>query len=222
MKPYLLEETYEVLEAIDEGDEDRLMEELGDLLLQIVFHSRIAEEKGSFSMNGVIQTIQAKLIRRHPHVFGDVKIHSSQEQLKHWERLKQEEGKTSALDGVPKSAPALLKAYRVQQKAAAVGFDWEKTEQVWEKVQEEITEFGEALDQGSREKMEDEFGDLMFALVNLSRFLQINPEEAARRAVDKFIRRFKKLEKVFQDQGKDLHQSSLEEMDAVWNRIKHQ
>ncbi len=221
MKPHLLEETYEVLEAIDQGDEKQLMEELGDMLLQIVFHSQIAEEKGSFSINDVIKTIHAKLIRRHPHVFGNVKIGSSQEQVKHWERLKKEEGKTSALDGVPKSAPALLKAYRVQQKAAAVGFDWEKTEQVWEKVQEEIKEFGEALDQADREKMEDEFGDLMFALVNLSRFLHIHPEEAARRSVDKFICRFKKLEKVFQDQGKDMHRSTLEEMDAVWNRIKH-
>jgi tetrapyrrole methylase family protein / MazG family protein len=221
MKPYLLEETYEVLETIDEENGDQLAEELGDLLLQIVFHASIAEENGLFSMDDVVKGINAKLVRRHPHVFGNADIRTSEEQTAHWEKLKKEEGKASALDGVPRSAPALLKAYRVQQKAAAVGFDWEKTDQVWEKVQEEVSEFGEALQERHQEKMEEEFGDLLFALVNLSRFVKINPEDAARRSTDKFIRRFRRLEQVFKDRGKSMRESTLEEMDKVWNQIKH-
>lgn len=221
MKPYLLEEAYEVIEAIDENDGEKLAEELGDLLLQIVFHARIAEENSRFSIDDVVQSINAKLVRRHPHVFGGVQIRTSDEQLKHWERLKKEEGKASALDGVPKNAPALLKAFRVQQKAAAVGFDWERTEQVWDKVREELDEFGSALREQNRGQMEEEFGDLLFTLVNLSRFLKINPEDATRRSVDKFIRRFRKLEGVFRERGQDMHQCTLEEMDAVWNQIKH-
>jgi tetrapyrrole methylase family protein/MazG family protein len=221
MKPYLLEEVYEVLETIDEGDAPKLAEELGDLLLQIVFHARIAEENDCFSMADVLNSINSKLVRRHPHVFGNADIRTSDEQTAHWEKLKIKEGKTSALDGVPKSAPALLKACRVQQKAAAAGFDWERTEQVWEKVKEEVFEFGEAMQQEDRIKIEEEFGDLLFSLVNLSRFIKINPEDAARRSVDKFMRRFRRLERIFNDQGKNMRESTLEEMDKVWNKIKH-
>jgi tetrapyrrole methylase family protein/MazG family protein len=222
MKPYLLEETYEVIETIDEGDGANLAEELGDLLLQIVFHARIAEENGRFAMNDVLKAINAKLVRRHPHVFGDADIRTSEEQTRHWELLKKEEGKASAMDGVPVSAPALLKAWRVQQKAAAVGFDWEKTDQVWDKVREEVSEFGEAMRLNDKAQMEEEFGDLLFALVNLSRFIHVNPEDAARRAADKFIRRFRRLEQAFNDRGLALRESTLEEMDKVWNRIKHE
>ncbi len=222
MKPYLLEETYEVIETIDEGDGVKLAEELGDLLLQIVFHARIAEENGRFAMNDVLKAINAKLVRRHPHVFGEADIRTSEEQTRHWELLKKAEGKASAMDGVPVSAPALLKAWRVQQKAAAAGFDWEKTDQVWEKVREEVSEFGEAMRLNDKAQMEEEFGDLLFALVNLSRFIHVNPEDAARRAADKFIRRFRRLEQAFNDRGLALRESTLEEMDKVWNRIKHE
>ena len=221
LKPYLLEEAYEVLESIDGKDDARLMEELGDLLLQIVFHARIAEEGGRFTIDDIVETLNEKLVRRHPHVFGTADIQTSEEQLAHWEHLKRQEGKRSALDGVPRQAPALLKAYRVQQKAAAVGFDWEKTGQVWEKVKEELHEFGETLDRGDPARMEDEFGDLLFALVNLARFLKFNPEEAARRSVDKFIRRFRRLERVFEERGRTMQGTPLQELDAVWNDIKH-
>jgi len=220
LKPYLVEEAYEVLETLDMHDFNGLREELGDLLLQVVFHARLAEEKTRFSIIDVLTTINQKLVRRHPHVFGQMEINTAEEQRIHWEHLKKKEGKESILEGVPRSLPALLRAHRIQQKASTVGFDWENGEQVWQKVKEEIGELTTAIESKSQESIEEEFGDLLFALVNLSRFIKVNPEGALRQAVEKFINRFKKVEKTMEALGKDLKDASLEEMDAVWNRIK--
>ncbi len=221
LKQYLLEEAYEVLESIDHKDSAALREELGDLLLQSVFHAQIAAESGAFNIYDVLETINEKLIRRHPHVFGDTVIHTAEEQKIHWEKIKKHEGKKSVIDGVPKQAPALLRAYRIQQKAATVGFDWEKKEQVWDKVREEIDELHEAINSEDQEAVAEEFGDLLFALVNLSRFLRVHPEEALRRAIEKFIVRFQRVETRYAENGKRMQDATLEEMDAVWNEIKH-
>jgi len=221
MTPYLLEEAYEVCESIRLADSDGLREELGDLLLQIVFHARLAEERGAFSIADVMTGINEKLVRRHPNVFGDVEIRTSEEQTRNWEKIKQTEGKQSSLDGVPKAAPALLRAYRIQQKAAAVGFDWEHRGQVWEKVREEITELDEVIESGNRERIQEEFGDLLFALVNLSRFIKVHPEETLNHSVEKFIRRFQKVETVLKERGTPMENCTLAQMDQVWNEIKH-
>lgn len=221
LKPYLLEEAYEVLETLDDGDFDGLKEELGDLMLQVVYHAQLADEKGRFSIGDVLDTINQKLMRRHPHVFGQTEIHTAEEQRIHWENLKKKEGKASVLDGVPKSLPALLRAHRIQQKASTVGFDWEKTEQVWEKVKEEVGELVEVVQTQDTSRIEEEFGDLLFALVNLSRFIHVDPENSLRRAVDKFTRRFQKVELTMNALGKNMKEASLDEMDAVWDRIKH-
>jgi tetrapyrrole methylase family protein/MazG family protein len=220
LKQYLLEETYEVLETIDAKDEKALQEELGDLILQSVFHAQIAAEHGQFTMSDVLNTINEKLIRRHPHVFGDSVIHTADEQKIHWERLKKYEGKKSVLDGVPKHAPALLRAYRVQQKAATVGFDWEKPAQVWEKVHEEINELHDAIGRQDAGAVTEEFGDLLFALVNLSRFIRVHPEDALRKAVDKFIGRFQRVEDEFQKKNRNMRDATLEELDQVWEAVK--
>ena len=222
LTPSLLEETYEVLDSIRRKHIGELKEELGDLLLQIVFHARIAEEQGDFSMTDVLNGINEKLIRRHPHVFGDEVIRTSEEQIVHWEKLKKKEGKQSALDGVPKTAPALLRACRIQQKAAAVGFDWETMEQVREKVKEEIGELDEAIGTGHPDKIREEFGDLLFSLVNLARFIKVHPEEALNEAIEKFVNRFQRVEKVFREKGKAMERSTLKEMDDVWNAIKRE
>lgn len=222
LKPFLLEEAYEVLESLDQKDFDSLREELGDLLLQVVFHARLAEEENRFGIVDVLQTIIQKLIRRHPHVFGQTEIHTSEEQRVHWERLKKQEGKTSVLDGIPKSLPALLRAHRVQQKASTVGFDWEAIEQVWKKVYEEIEELKTAIHSKNKKDMEEEFGDLLFAVVNLSRFIRVSPEDSLRLAVEKFTDRFRKLEETMEALGRDLKDATLDEMDAVWDRIKHE
>ena len=220
LKPYLLEEAYEVLEALDSGSDDDFQEELGDLLLQVVFHAQIASEEKRFDISDVLDTINEKLTRRHPHVFGDVNIETAEEQRVHWEKLKKNEGKDSVIDGVPKHLPALLKAHRTQQKASTVGFDWEKQEQVWEKVHEEFKELEEAVHQNDKPAIHEEFGDLLFALVNLSRFLYVNPEESLRQATEKFSSRFRKVEQTMKKQGMSLKDATLEEMDEVWNRIK--
>jgi tetrapyrrole methylase family protein/MazG family protein len=214
------EEAYEVLEALDQKNFEHLCEELGDLLLQVVFHARLGQESGTFTIEDVLESINSKLIRRHPHVFGDTLINSSEEQRVHWERLKKHEGKESVLDGVPATLPALLQAHRTQQKASTVGFDWEKQEQVWEKVQEELDELKQACSEGDEKAMDEEMGDLLFALVNLSRFIRVNPEESLRRAVGKFYRRFRNVEEFLKSQGKSMEQATLEEMDNIWNRLK--
>lgn len=221
LKPYLLEEAYEVLESIDDHDEMALKEELGDLMLQSVFHAQIAAEHGRFTISDVLDAINEKLIRRHPHVFGDIEIHTAEEQKILWEGIKRKEGKKSALDGVPAHAPSLLRAYRVQQKAASAGFDWEKPDQVWEKVNEEMDELQEAIGDRDHDAITEEFGDLLFTLVNLSRFIRVHPEDALRMAVDKFMVRFRRVESHFKQNHKDLKSATLQEMDAVWNAIKH-
>lgn len=220
LRQYVLEETFEVLEAIDEKDFGALKEELGDLLLQIVFHSQIASEEQRFEVADVIDSITEKLIRRHPNVFGNLQISSAKEQSINWEKLKKLEGKESVLDGVPKALSALLRALRIQQKAATVGFDWPSDEPVWDKVHEEIYELKRAAEQKDRAQIEEEFGDLLFSLVNVSRFIDINPEDALRKTTEKFIRRFKKIEQAFEDKGTEMRESSLEELDAAWEEIK--
>ena len=220
LRQYLLEETYEVLETLDNEDFPALKEELGDLLLQVVFHAQLAKEEGYFTIEDVVQGISDKLIRRHPNVFGDVVIETAEEQTKNWELLKKKEGRSSAIQGVPKELSALLRAWRIQQKAAQVGFDWDSISDVWAKVDEECTELKEAVETANTDKIEDEFGDVLFALVNLSRFLKINPEDALRRTIGKFSTRFQKVEKELKSRGKSPEESTLKEMDDIWNAIK--
>ena len=217
---YLLEEAYEVLESIDENNDEALKEELGDLLLQVVFHAQIASEKNTFDIEKVIDAITDKLVRRHPNVFGDVKINTAEEQSINWEKLKKQEGKESILDGVPKALSALLRAQRLQQKASTTGFDWPVEEPVWQKVLEEIVELKNAQQKESKERVEEEFGDLLFSLVNISRFLDINPEDALRKTSEKFIKRFKGLEREFKLKGEEISEATLEELDAVWEKQK--
>jgi len=227
IKPYLVEETYEVLEAIDEQDPAKLKEELGDLMLQIVFHAQMAEETAAFTVSDVLAAINDKLVRRHPHVFGDVKADTAQEVLFNWEQIKQTErrrdkGQASLLDGVPREMPALLRAHRLQEKASRVGFDWNEAQEVFRKVEEELGELRAAMQGQAAERVEAELGDLLFALVNLSRFLAVNPEEALRKTIARFIARFRYIEEELARRGRSLRQASLEEMDALWAEAKAQ
>jgi len=226
LRPYLIEEAYEVLEAIDSGEPERLREELGDLLLQIIFHSQIARENGEFDVEDVIGSIEEKLKRRHPHVFGDRTVRDSREVVERWERIKQQEadGKSgsdaSILSGVPRELPALLKAHRVQEKAARVGFDWDHIDQVFAKVEEELAEFRAAYRRQNQEAVEEELGDVFFALVNLARFLETNPEDALRRTIDKFITRFQYVESQLHNRGLKPQEVGLKEMDRLWDEAK--
>jgi tetrapyrrole methylase family protein/MazG family protein len=220
---YLLEETYEVIEAIDEKSPQHLKEELGDLLLQPVFHAAIAEEAGEFTIDDVISSLCEKLIRRHPHVFGDMEIKDSSAQIENWERIKrQEKGaeRASALSGVPNCLPALLRAHKVSEKAARVGFDWEHSDQVHAKVLEELHEFEEAWAGGDPTRMEDELGDLLFSIVNLGRFLSLNPEEALRKTISRFQKRFEYVEEALISQGRQMQDASMSEMDILWEQAK--
>jgi tetrapyrrole methylase family protein/MazG family protein len=222
---YLLEETYEVIEAIEAKSPEHIKEELGDLLLQPVFHAAIAEEAGTFTMNDVITTLCDKLIRRHPHVFGDLHIADSAAQIENWEQIKKvEKGieRASALSGVPPHLPALLKAQKITEKAARVGFDWEHVDQVMAKVLEELHEFEEAMSAGDNEHMEAELGDLLFAIVNLGRFLSINPEEALRKTITRFQSRFQYVEDSLHDRGQQMNMTPLAEMDRLWEEAKQQ
>ncbi|MGB4600254.1 MAG: nucleoside triphosphate pyrophosphohydrolase [Trichlorobacter sp.] len=223
LKRYLLEETYEVMEAIDSGSDDHLKEELGDLLLQPVFHAAIAEERGAFTMDDVLSTLADKLIRRHPHVFGDLEIRDSQAQIENWEKIKKTEkgeGRRSALSGVPPQLPALLKAQKITEKASRVGFDWDHVDQVMAKVMEELHEFEEALASGNQEHTEAELGDLLFAIANLGRFLALDTEEALRKTINRFQKRFSHVEEQIHQRGLSLHDATLEEMDLLWNEAK--
>lgn len=227
LKPYLLEEAYEALEAIDLQDHAELCKELGDVLLQIVFHAQIASEAGAFTIADVCRAIVDKLVHRHPHVFGEVEVDNADQVLTNWEQLKRQEkgesaGPHSALDGLPKHLPALLRAQRVQSRAARVGFDWERIDGPLDKVEEEFAELRREWEAGDRQKVEEEFGDLLFALVNTARFLQVDSEDALRRAAAKFERRFRAVERAFHEQGRPLSESTLEEMDQVWDQVKEE
>ena len=223
LKRYLLEETYEVMEAIDSKSTKMLKEELGDLLLQTVFHTVIAEENGDFTMDDVLQVLCDKLVRRHPHVFSGLKIDSINDLVVNWENIKKvEKGdeRISALSGVPPQLPALLHAQKITEKASRVGFDWDHVDSVFAKVLEELKELEETLITGDQERMEAELGDLLFATVNLGRFLSINPEDALRKTISRFITRFNHVEDSLHAQGRTLQEASLEQMDSLWEEAK--
>lgn len=215
-----IEETYELGDAILDGDMPEIRKELGDLLLHIVFYSKIASESSSFGIREVIDGINEKLIHRHPHVFGDVVAESEDEVARNWEQLKLKEGKKSVLEGVPRSLPAMIKASRIQDKAASAGFDWDKPEQVLDKVQEELSELRAELDAQKQDKIESEFGDVLFSLINFSRFIKVDPESALERTNKKFIKRFRYLESEAEKNGESLEELTLEQMDVYWNRSK--
>lgn len=232
LRQMTIEETYELADAITDTDWKGIKEELGDLLLHILFYSKIGQEQGQFELHEMINGIADKLISRHPHIYGDVKVEGDEDVKRNWEKLKLKEGKKSVLGGVPLSLPAVVKAMRLQEKAKQVGFEWDNKEQVWEKVEEENRELHEAVknweanastrNNDFHEKVEEEFGDLIFSLINYARFLHIDAENAIERTNKKFIQRFTAMEaKAFQ-QGKALQEMTLEEMDAIWNSIKQQ
>ncbi len=220
LRPSLIEETYEVIEAIEASDLDELKKELGDLLLHIGMHATIAEEESQFSLRDVLQEINQKLIRRHPHVFGARKVKNASEVKQNWERIKMDEGRVSVLQGVPRSMPALQRAQRIQERAAKVGFDWKRQEEVWNKVREEMEELRETLHAQRPKRREEEFGDFLFALVNYARFIRVNPEQALNATTDKYIRRFRYIEQTLSARGEDIHHSTLERMDEIWNEAK--
>lgn len=220
LRQQTIEELYELADAITDQDWKSIKEELGDLLLHIVFYAKIGKEQQQFTIDDVINGICEKLIYRHPHIYGDVKVENEEEVKQNWEKLKLKEGKTSVLSGVPVSLPALVKAMRLQSKAKTVGFEWDNIDQVWEKVKEEIEELHEVVQQGQPDRIEDEFGDVLFSLVNYSRFLKVDAENALERTNKKFIRRFQHMEKMAAAQGKTLDEMSLTEMDGLWNEVK--
>jgi len=220
-----IEETYELSDAILEGDLQEVKKELGDIMLHLVFYARIGSEGNNFNITDVLNSICDKLISRHPHIYSDVEVNDEQDVKRNWEQLKLKEGNKSVLSGVPVSLPALVKASRIQEKARGVGFDWEEKTQVWEKVEEELQEFKNefnAADSGSidKEKAESEFGDLIFSLINYARFIDINPEDALEKTNKKFIKRFQYLESKAKESGKNLKDMSLQEMDIYWNEAK--
>ncbi|ETN96048.1 nucleoside triphosphate pyrophosphohydrolase [Zhouia amylolytica] len=215
-----IEETYELGDAILDNDLEEVKKELGDVLLHIVFYAKIGSEKDSFDIADVANSICDKLIDRHPHIYGDVEVKDEEEVKKNWENLKLKEGKESVLEGVPISLPALVKANRIQDKVAGVGFDWEEPEQVWEKLQEELNEFQNEIKVGNQDQIEAEFGDVMFSMINYARFLKINPENALERTNKKFIKRFQYLEKKSKELSKSLKDMTLAEMDVFWEEAK--
>jgi tetrapyrrole methylase family protein / MazG family protein len=223
LKPYVIEESYEVVDAIDQDDRTALNEELGDLMLQAVFIAEITREEGSFDIYDAITAIHDKLVRRHPHVFGDVEAGDAEQVLVNWEKLKQDERKAenkSVLSGVPKAMPALLKASRLTEKAARVGFDWRRTEDVFDKLDEEIAELREAVAEGDAEHVHEEIGDLLFTIANIARKVNVNPEEALQSTNRKFMRRFESMEARVRERDQNLDQLELEEMDRLWDDAK--
>src|SRR4051812_12547865 len=215
-----IEETYELGDAILDNDSSEIKKELGDLLLHIVFYAKIGSESDAFDMADVCNEICEKLIHRHPHIYGDVEVNDEEDVKRNWEKLKLKEGKKSVLEGVPKSLPALVKASRIQDKVKGVGFDWEEPHQVWDKLQEELQELQEEVKTGNHEKIEGEFGDVLFSMINYARFLNVNPEDALERTNKKFIKRFQYLESKAGELGKPLMEMSLAEMDVFWNEAK--
>jgi XTP/dITP diphosphohydrolase len=215
-----IEETYELGDAILNNDLQEIKKELGDLLLHIVFYAKIGSETKDFDIADVANAISEKLIHRHPHIYGDVEVKDEEEVKQNWEKLKLKEGKKSVLEGVPKSLPAVVKATRIQDKVAGVGFDWEKPTQVWEKVQEELSELNYEIEKGNTDKIESEFGDVLFSMINYARFINVNPENALERTNKKFISRFQYLESAANKEKKSLHNMSLAEMDVFWNESK--
>jgi XTP/dITP diphosphohydrolase len=215
-----IEEMYELSDAILDKNMDEIKKELGDLMLHIVFYSRIASEKKHFDITDVLDSISDKLIHRHPHIYGDVVANDVKQVKENWEKLKLKEGKKSVLEGVPKSLPAIVKAYRIQEKVRGIGFDWQNKNQVWDKFQEEIEEFQREEKKNDSEKMEEEFGDILFSLVNYSRFVNINPEDALEKTNKKFIRRFQFMEQKIKEDGLDLSKLSFEQMNTFWDMAK--
>jgi MazG family protein len=220
LRQLTIEETYELTDAISEENWKDIKEELGDLMLHIVFYSKIGAEQNQFTIPDMINGVCEKLIARHPHIYGDVKVDDEEDVKRNWEKLKMKEGKTSVLSGVPKGLPSMVKAIRIQEKAKQVGFEWENKEQVFEKIEEEINELKEVVQTAEQEKIEEELGDVFFSLVNYARFLQIDADHALERTNQKFIQRFTQMEQEAISEGKQLTQMSLEEMDGIWNRIK--
>ena len=219
--PFLIEETYELIESIDEKNWETVKEELGDVLLHIVFQASIADDNKQFKLEEVLKTVNEKLVKRHPHVFNIDQGVINNDLNKEWELSKhKEKGRESRLDGVPKDLPSIIKAQRLQQKASLAGFDWDKIELVWEKIHEEILELKEAEQQNNKNHIEEEIGDVLFSIVNLSRFLEISADNALRRTNRKFINRFKKVEKGIERKGKKMEEATLEEMDIIWNQSK--
>jgi XTP/dITP diphosphohydrolase len=217
-----IEEMYELSDAILEKDMDEIKKELGDVLLHIVFYSRIASETNDFDIADVINDICEKLIHRHPHIYGDVKVTDEKEVKKNWEKLKLKEGRKSVLEGVPKSLPAIVKAFRIQEKVRGIGFDWDNKTQVWDKVLEEIEELKVEVKKGDKDRIESEFGDVLFALTNYARFVDVNPEDALERTNKRFIKRFQIMENEIKEEGKDLADMTLAEMDVYWEKAKKQ
>jgi tetrapyrrole methylase family protein/MazG family protein len=222
LKPYIVEEAYELLEAIEENDPEKIKEELGDLLFQIVFQSQIARENKEFDMPDIIDKIAKKMVSRHPHVFGNTTCSTSDEVVAQWEVQKKREGKLreSILEGVPETLPSLLRAHRLQKRAAGVGFDWERADDVLKKLDEELKEFKEALGTKNKDMIEDELGDIFFMLVNISRFIGVNPEDAHRKTISKFIHRFRYIEMKAAEHGRKLSDMTLDEMDKLWDEAK--
>ncbi len=224
LKRYAVEEVYELLEAIDEKDDDHIVEELGDVLLQVMLHAQIGEDEGYFDASDVIEHVTEKMIRRHPHVFGETKAEDAEEVLRNWEEIKKEEkqgsARESALDGIPAALPGLLRAAKLQKKAARTGFDWDEEAPIWGKVEEEIAEWKEELAAGNKEASGEELGDVLFAIVNAARFHKIDPEDALQQTNRKFARRFRYIEERLQEENRDIHKESLEDLDVLWEEAK--
>lgn len=222
LRPLTIEETYELADAITDNDLEGIKGEIGDLMLHMVFYAKIASEKKAFDITDALNAICEKLIHRHPHIYGDVEVSSEEEVKANWEKLKLKEGKKSVLEGVPKSLPALVKATRIQEKVKGVGFEWDNTQDVWNKIQEELTELHEEVESNADQtKAEEEFGDVLFSMINYARFLKINPENALAITNNKFIERFMKLEELMLAEGVDIAEADLETMDGYWNKAKY-
>jgi MazG family protein len=222
LRPLTIEETYELADAIAESNWKHIKEELGDLLLHLIFYSKIGAEQNQFTLDEMINGICDKLVARHPHIYGEVKVNDEEDVKRNWEKLKMKEGKTSVLQGVPASLPSLIKAIRIQEKVKQVGFEWDVKEQVFDKIHEELNELQEVVATGNADKIEDEMGDVLFSLINYARFLQVDADLALERTNKKFIYRFQRMEQMALEEGKKLENMTLEEMDAIWNRIKQQ